>query len=90
MVRDYEEATRMLKALRIEKGYKSTEFARKLNIDPVTYSKRENNPGLITVGFMKDLSEAFNVKFNVIRNIFFTNQRPKMVKRSKNGAKNRN
>jgi DNA-binding helix-turn-helix protein len=73
LVRDYEEATRMLKALRIEKGYKSTEFARKLNIDPVTYSKRENNPGLITVGFMKDLSEAFNVKFNVIRNIFFTN-----------------
>lgn len=72
MIRDYTESSRMLKALRVEKDYTSHAIARKMKIDPATYIKRENNTNLITISYMFDLAEAFDVSISRIVSIFFT------------------
>lgn len=73
MIRDYEETSRLLKALRIEKGLTSHGLARRIGIDPATMVKRENHPELITIAFMKELAKGYEVDFKRIKNIFFTN-----------------
>lgn len=73
MIRDYEEITRLLKAARVEKGLTNHAISKKIGCDPATYSKRENNPQLITVGFIEEIAKALDISSTRVRKIFFTN-----------------